>query len=368
MELINNTSMQAAYTMGMDPSGRECLVVAVKGTFGIPVGAERPRLAEEQMPLVMADTFSGEPGLSAPVYEADFAPAKGRCDVVLNGTAYAPGGRPVPRVTVGMKIGTLQKAFDVIGDRTWIAGRLGARPSEPQPFRSKPISYDVAFGGKDDFHEDEAHHAAYMPNPIGRGYHKELASQFVDGSPLPNTEERGKGITDPKGSYRPMAFGPIGRGWLPRFQFAGTYDDDWLDNGFPFLPADFQEAYHQCTLADQQLELLRGGEDVVLLNLTPEGRCSFRLPSIEVPMVFLPRKGGRHDVQAQADTLVIEPNARRFMVTWRASFPLKRNMFEVGQILVGTMPRIWWRAREDGIPYYRKLGDAVKACVEGAEQ
>ena len=72
MELLNATGMQAAYTMGMEPSGRELLVVVVKGTFRIPKNGEAVQLAEAPQPLIMADTFTGEPGLSAPVYEADF--------------------------------------------------------------------------------------------------------------------------------------------------------------------------------------------------------------------------------------------------------------------------------------------------------
>jgi hypothetical protein len=85
MELLNSTRMQAGYTMGMRPDGRELLVVVVKGTFEIPKGAEEPKPAEEQVPLVEADTFTGEPGLSAPVYESDYAPVKQRCDVLLLG-------------------------------------------------------------------------------------------------------------------------------------------------------------------------------------------------------------------------------------------------------------------------------------------
>lgn len=36
MNLLNATSMLAAWTMGVDPSGREHVVVVVKGTFLIP--------------------------------------------------------------------------------------------------------------------------------------------------------------------------------------------------------------------------------------------------------------------------------------------------------------------------------------------
>ena len=77
MELINATRMTAAYTMGMEPSGRELLVVVIKGTFELPHTPDQPlHLAAEQLPMVMADTFTGEPGFSAPLYEVDFAPCK----------------------------------------------------------------------------------------------------------------------------------------------------------------------------------------------------------------------------------------------------------------------------------------------------
>ena len=93
MKLLNATRMQANYAMGMEPSGRELLVVVVKGTFQLPRPDEQVALAAEQAPLVDSDLFTGEPGFSAPLYESDYAPFKPRCDVLLNGSAYAPGGR-----------------------------------------------------------------------------------------------------------------------------------------------------------------------------------------------------------------------------------------------------------------------------------
>ena len=89
MELINSTRMVVGYTMGMEPSGRELLVVVVKGTFRIPTeqGATLT-LHDQQVALVTSDVFFGEPGLSAPKYEVDFAPRKHRCDVLLNGSAF----------------------------------------------------------------------------------------------------------------------------------------------------------------------------------------------------------------------------------------------------------------------------------------
>src|SRR5579862_7890994 len=105
MELINSTRMVAGYTMGIEPSGRELLVVVIKGTFRIPTQQGAPlRLQEEQVPLVMSDVFHGEPGLSAPKYEVDFAPRKQRCDILLNATAHSPEGRSATRVEVGIRV------------------------------------------------------------------------------------------------------------------------------------------------------------------------------------------------------------------------------------------------------------------------
>ena len=61
-------------------------------------------------------------------------------------------------------------------------------------------------------------------------------------------------MTVPWGDYRPMGFGP-GRPRLDApLSYAGTYDQNWLDNVFPFLPADFDERYYQAAPEDQQID------------------------------------------------------------------------------------------------------------------
>ena len=368
MELINATRMVAGYTMGMEPSGRELLVVVVKGAFHLPKSGEDVQLHDEQLPLVMADTFTGEPGFSAPLYEVDFAPRKHKCDVLLLGSTHAPGGRPAERVPVGLRIGEWQKVFSVVGNRHWESTLSGVRGTAPEPFVAQPFSYDVAFGGVDTHHEDTSKHVAFMRNPIGRGFHKHLKSEWIDGSPLPNTEEINRPVEKPDGDYAPMALGPVGRGWASRLAYAGTYDQNWIDNTFPFLPADFNEAYYQAASLDQQIAYPSGGEEVVLVNLTPEGRISFKLPAIEVPVVFFRKKGERHETHAVLDTIVIEPDKGVFSLTWRASLPLKKNMFEIPQVLAGRMSRAWWRARELGKTYYPSLAHLPKANKSEVEE
>ncbi|PKM36969.1 MAG: DUF2169 domain-containing protein [Gammaproteobacteria bacterium HGW-Gammaproteobacteria-10] len=369
MDLINATRMQAAYTQGLQVDGRELLVVVIKGTFQIPEWANQaPELAEEQVPLVFADTFTGEPGFSAPIYESDFAPRKPRCDVLLLGTAHAREGTPVNQIPVGLKVGDFKKVFRVVGDRVWQAGIGGIHAGPPAPFLQMPISYDRAFGGLDDFHVDPEKHGAYRPNPVGLGYHQILSGNLVNGSPMPNTEESERSITNPAGDYRPMSFGPVGRSWEPRYRLAGTYDQNWTDNIFPFLPPDFDEAYFQAAPPDQQIPYLQGGEEIVLANLTPSGRNRFWLPKIDMPVVFFPKKGGKEESRAVIDTLIVEPDSGRFTITWRIARPLKKSMFEVSQVLVGEMSRAWWRALELGKTYYPSLEHLAKANRPEAEE
>lgn len=347
MELINATRMVAGYTMGLDPSGRESLVVVIKGSFVLPRAGEQVRLHEEQQPLVMADTFTGEPGLSAPVYEVDFAPRKRACDVLLLGSAHAPGGRPATRVEVGLRLGPMLKRFDVVGDRVWHGGLGGISASAPEPFVQMPISYDRAFGGVDQESDDPAEHDAYMANPVGRGFRKQLKNAWVDGKPLPNTERSGEVVSWPSGEYQPMAFGPLGRGWTGRRAHAGTYDQAWLDEVFPFLPRDFDERYFQAAPVDQQVPIAKAPMEVALANLTPDGLRRFVLPHFEAPVHVFPRRGERENLTAMLDTIVFEPDQERFTMSWRVARPLKKNMFEIAQVLVGKKGREWWQQREE---------------------
>jgi hypothetical protein len=345
MELTNATRMTAGFNVGTETSGRELLVVVIKGTFVLPRPGEAVRLHEAQRPLVMADTFTGEPGFSAPIDEIDFAPRKHRCDVLLNGSAYAPAGRQVTRQQVSLRVGPMTKSFEVVGDRVWRAGIGGITASAPTPFVQMPLSYDRAFGGADRRSEDEREHDAYLPNPVGRGWHKHLKSAWVDGQPLPNTEEIGRGVTFPTDKHAPQAFGPLGRGWQSRARFAGTYDERWLAETYPFLPNDFDERYFQAAPEDQQVPIPSQAMEVEMHGFTPDGPRSFILPHFDAPVSVFPRRGKQEDLTALLDTIVFEPGADLFTMTWRLTRPLRRGIFDLGQVLVGRKGREWWQQR-----------------------
>lgn len=322
--------------MATDKSGRELLVVVAKGTYGIPDNPDRePLLHDEQVPLVTSDVFTGEPGFSAPLYEIDFAPRKPRCDVLLHGSCYAPNGRPAPYVAVGLKVGSLTKVFKVVGPRVYESGLLRCKPSEPLPFAVMPITYNNAYGGVDQANEDATQKQWYPFNHAGIGYYPKKGAGELDGKPLPNTEELDDPISQPDGRYRPMAFGPVGRAWQQRIRWAGTYDQAWLNVKAPFLPDDFDDRYFQSAPEDQQIDFPRGGEQVVMSNLTSRGRTAFRLPDLVLPVHLWRKDGSRHDGKPVVDTITFEPDLDRFTLVWRTSFPLRRNVFEVQQVTVG---------------------------------
>ena len=228
---------------------------------------------------------------------------------------------------VGVKLGGWSKVIDVVGDRVWRqrGGMLG--PSAPEPFLAMPLTYERAFGGIDDTDPERAD--AYMPNPVGRGYGLVRSGERLIGRPLPNTEAPDDPVSVPVGRLPADGARRPGPQRGSRLTHAGTYDQHWLDEVFPFLPADFDDRYYQAAPEDQWIDEPQGGEEVMLVNLTPEGRTSFRLPPNDMPVVFFRKDGSREERRAMLDTILIEPDLRRLLLTWRASIPLRRNVFEL---------------------------------------
>jgi len=360
MKLTNVSGALAGWTSGFEPDGREMLIAIVKPTYRIPSNGEQAEPLPESVALVQADKFTGQPGLSAPLYETDYSPRKPVCDVIVVGSAYAPSGQPATRVPVGLRIGNLIKQFVVVGNRVWIKRMTGVTSSDPRPFTTMPITYDVAFGGADRTLEaSQGKVFTYASNPVGRGYWQELDD--IDGKPLPNTEAADAPVVNHRGPYEPMSFSGVGRSWRPRARYAGTYDSEWLENDAPFLPKDFDYRYFQCAPEDQWMPYPRGGEGVILVNLTPDGHRQFQLPMRVMPVTFIPYRG--HDVTREAvlDTIVLEPDNDRFTLTWRTSLALGKSLFDVKETIVGVMPAAWHRARRGNKEYYPSLGALVAA-------
>jgi hypothetical protein len=359
MELLNGTRFNAAYSQARRADGRESIVVVVKGSFDFTEGSEEVSLSAIQNEPLVADEFTGLPGESATRMECDFAPEKPLCDILVIGSAHAPAGRKVTSLQAGFSIGSLKKTLEITGHRKWEPGLLDFKPGEPEPFSSLPISYDFAYGGTDTEPGNPAKRLAYAPNPVGTGYYPLSRGKERLGKPLPTQAPPGQRHDDPEGACIPVSFGPVGRNFPERLVHAGTYDQHWLDEIFPDLPADFNSLYHQAAPADQQIPYPQGGETVSLVNLTPSGRAQFRLPRFDIQVEFTDAGFNRSIRRALLDTVTIDADAQRLYLVWRASLPLKRNMIEMRQVVVGQMSRAWYRAREHGKKFYPSLAHLV---------
>lgn len=359
MDFVNPTPYQAGWTLGFDRDAKEVIVVAVKATFELRSTEDSPALCVEQVPLVEADQFLGLPGMSAPLYESDYAHFKPRCDVLLNATAYAENGRPVRRLNVAVKLGSMRKAFRVTGPRKWEDRLIGIFPSTPEPFTSMPLSYEVAYGGVDLNPDDPARIRTYLENPVGRGFRPHKLG--INGQAMPVTEELDQPIDSVTGRYKPMAFGSIGRNWQPRQALAGTYDQHWLDNVAPFWPDDFDFAYFQAAPSDQQIVYPAGGEELVLRNLTPGGSLKLSIPRIDMPVLFIPYVGRDQQVAAVIDTVLVEPDHARLCITWRARLRPLNDCFDIKRVVVGRSSRQWADAMgRKGKKHYAGLSALVR--------
>ncbi|RWX65506.1 DUF2169 domain-containing protein, partial [Mesorhizobium sp. M4B.F.Ca.ET.089.01.1.1] len=295
-----------------------------------------------------------------------FAFRKPRCDIIANGCAYAPGGRPAERVPVGIKVGNWSKLFEVVGHREWRAIGPLFTATSPQPFLKLPISYDVAWGGVDRLDPEDKLPASYKYNPVGTGWSRTKNQRLIPGLRLPNTQAVGEDIRSPFGDYRPMSFGPMGRGWPGRIEYGGTYDQNWIDNFFPFLPPDFDERYFQMAPTDQQTDHPRGGEDVQLINLTPAGKESFRMPATALPLTLFRGREKAFEGELLPDTVLFDSEKRRFSLVWRVQQRLQRTILDFSECWIGPPTRGMLRAYAKHKRYIRKFNTPLRYEEEAA--
>jgi len=315
----NHTPYAADRNWVLDKHGAKGWAVAVKATFDIlPDGTTK--LAEKQEEPLLGEVHAGEPGKSSVRYDADLSGAKKRTDIVLNGDAHAPAGATVTETTVTMKIQNMVKTLKVFGDRCWDKGLSGLSMTSPEPFETMPIVYERAFGGTDTTPEKLEDQRIEARNPIGTGF--AVRAEHLVGTPVPNVEYPQHLIKSWRDRPPPAGLGVVARYWEPRLKYAGTYDAKWQKERAPLLAEDFDDRYFQSAPEDQQaLGLLRGGENVDLINLTPKGRLSFVLP--KVVLGFQTRFGDeRVDHTGHLHTVILEPTRSRCILVWHTLLPV----------------------------------------------
>jgi hypothetical protein len=282
------------------------------------------RLSQDQTPLAYKDEYLGEPIRSSVRTESDIAPAKPCSDIIVVGSARAPGGAPRPSWPVVVKVGTVEKRLRVTGPRAWVRGEGGFTLTEPEPCTEVPMRYELAFGGVAKEGEREV---AYEANPLGVGFAPPFAQEGKERIEAPRIEALDEPVTEIGKSYRPQGVGVWGRTWPPRVQRAGTYDDTWKKERWPKLPADFDFKYWNSAHPDLIAPgLLRGDEEIVLSGFDAErgGVRRHRLPGHTMFLAV-----GRPPAEPVPrllflDTLVIDLERAKVVALYRGVLPWPR--------------------------------------------
>src|SRR5690554_6498104 len=350
MDLLNGSAYVLESAQAIDKHGKRYMVALAKATYDFPTDDfTEPRLAKKQLPILSADVFEGEPGLSAAFFECEYGLRKKQCDVILKATAYARNHKPTKELLVGFRVGQCTKKIQIVGNRQW-QGLLSLSPSRPEPFTEMPITYSRAFGGSRPPMGKKDEGIFYPQNPIGCGYAKGKYQAALKNTPVPNLEHPNKPVKHCDGDYPPMSFGPIGRSWQPRLAFAGTYDEKWKEETFPLLPADFDETFMQVAPTDQQIPFPVGGEPVVLVNLHPtKDSIVFALPNLDLPMVALTKNRTQHRLEPVVDCITIDADKQQLSILWRAHLPIARSIAEIDTLAAGKVSQCQWRTLVMGL-------------------
>ncbi len=323
MKLQNHTIFDVRTIPLRGPRGY-ALTIIVKGTFCF---SGQPH--DTQIPIAIGDECEDTNPGGDIRFETDIAPFKPKADIVLVGSAWAPGNKPVESVDATLQVGRTAKTITVFGRRYWNhKGVLSRRytMTDAKPFIRRPIRYSDAFGGI-----DPSTGEVCFENLSGKGFYSIKTKAKIAGSPLPCIEDPRNLIKSVTDHPKPTGFGFYQRAWQPRASLAGTYNQLWRETRRPLPPEDFDPGFYNAAHPDLQVEgYLKGNEPVQLTHLTPGGKEEFNLPRIAMHCWVQRQPSDPYDpaeeeaLTMNLDTLLLLPDEQRYCLVWRGSSRLSK--------------------------------------------
>jgi hypothetical protein len=330
-----------------DDKKKDIFCVLVKRTYDIRGGSVIR--AGEDKPLHLADVYyePGDPETCSVRYESDLSPFKVAADVVVVGTVYAPGNRPVQTMDAGIDVNGTFKQVRVFGDRKCLYNVNGPPTvTDPVPFKEMPVRYELAYGGTDSVSIPDMPFA-YPRNHLGRGFVLKNARETLNDLALPNFEDPFDLLTperiavgEPDGWWRqpmPQGLGWYQRTWYPRCSFVGSVpgfvDPDAVlrEEQLGLVPRrqfalarrfklpSFDIRFNNGASPGLTVPYLNGGEYVRLSHFTSEGLLEFVLPQ-GAPRIAMDIGMGERELQAVLQTVLIRPDDRQLDQVWRGSY------------------------------------------------
>jgi len=331
-EITNHTVLSFETLFAADEQQRPIVTPIVKATFDILEDGVL-KFAKKQTAVNLAGEHYGNPESTSYRFEPETAFIKVNTDIAVVGNAVSPLGA-VEKLLVQIQVGSLLKRIGVIGNRFWLKKATGYRMSAIEPFTSIPLVYENAYGGWDRRHEDGRKHSFEPRNTVGKGmYNPRIVSN--DPLPLPNIEDPAQLIQDISDTPSPVGCGFTLPHWQPRAKLAGTYDDDWMQNGGGMLPNDFDRCFFNAASPGLVGNgYLIGNEQVTIRNMTESGTLQFTLPSAKSPICEISTGNGKEIISLNLDTIIIDTFNMRVQLLWRNYLVLARSAHEVRSVNV----------------------------------
>lgn len=313
-KLINLTPFIVDNFVLNDHHKHENIYVTVKATFDL---SHELSLSELQIPIFQSDEYIGVPGQSSLKAISEAHTGKSSSDILIYGEARSLLRQPTRSLSVSLKVGSLTKKAMIIGGRSDSYSDV-----PPTLFITMPLIWENTSKGSI-IHSDSS---GDSENPLGIDIKNKL------GNRLPN-------IVSPCGNVsKPVGFSPVPPNWMWRRQYAGSYDQQWLDNDAPYLPRNFSTRFNNSAPPDQIYPgYLNGGEQVVLEGFCEDGTLEFVVPKIDlIAKVDFVTESKR--LSFDLETLAIYLNDRLFSLTFRCKVPVPRELSQLKSITV-SVPR-----------------------------
>jgi hypothetical protein len=335
-ELKKSTGATVAVVPQWGMDGAVLAVVLIKEAFAVD---RRGRVVPTHDAVIHRTDVPWEedaPATSSVRFPCDVCVNKPATDVVVVGHAMAAYATRQTTLDVTVEVGPLRRVVRVFGPRVWYRGALGFVLSDPTPFESVPVRWELAWGGAD--FSDPSRPVEEARNPVGRGVVADPAT--LEHQPGPQVEDPENLIATHRTAPAPAGLAAIGRHYHPRRTFAGTADELWLRERMPLPPADFDDRFHQVAAPGLTAPgRLRGGEAVLVHNMGAQGPLAFELPRLTF-FAGMKRRGELIERPPALDTVTLLPNDRRVEMTWRAVFTLPRHLREVEFLQVHEKARL----------------------------
>lgn len=276
-------------------------------------------------------------------------------EVALLGTAYAPRGRPVERMTVALSVGEERRELAVSGDRRWETDGGEQRIGPATPFVRMPLTYDRAFGGRVEVEVDRESfvEVSDLRNRRGRGFDpgppaKGLAEMLRCPAGYPRYDEIRllPNVEDPAAPIRAWEDAPDPASWTPVPMDSAIHAARSVTPPAAGAPGtmpsmEISDAVYHRAHPTWIIARPKHGSLVTMTGLAPDRDViSFHLPAIHIFADYTTgvRTGTR---ELAPQLLMLLPEEARFYLVFRHAFTFEYPSAERSMRL---------RIAEDGAP------------------